>query len=117
MAVGNNPAEMQKQITKYFYRLSADDDIADATTEIGDDDEVGLEVSESTRKILTRLLASGHDTLSDLKSTKKWRKFKRVLGIYPTSNYVKLCTTLCSFHKSKSSHPIRFIAGTGHIDF
>ena len=56
MAVGNNPAEMQKQITKYFYRLSADDDIADATTEIGDDDEVGLEVSESTRKILDSVI-------------------------------------------------------------
>ena len=52
----HNPAEMQKQITKYFYRLSADDDIADATTEIGDDDEVGLEVSESTRKILDSVI-------------------------------------------------------------
>ena len=56
MAVGNNPAEMQKQITKYFYRLSADDDITDATTEMGDDDEVGLEVSESTRKILDSVI-------------------------------------------------------------
>ncbi len=54
MAVGNNPAEMRGEISKYFYRLSAEDEVAGVSMEEEEEDE--LEVAESTRKLLDSVI-------------------------------------------------------------
>lgn len=60
MAVGNNPEKMRLEITKYFYRLSADDDVGGIEAGLEEDDE-GLEAAhalaeDSTKNLLDSVI-------------------------------------------------------------
>lgn len=57
IAVGNNPEHMRLEITKYFYRLSADDDVGASEEDMEDDDE-GLEAAQALSEDSTNILDS-----------------------------------------------------------
>ena len=64
MSVGNNPAEMMRQITKYMYRLSADDEVVGAAG--ADQEDEGLQEMEALLEDSNALLDS---VLGDKKET------------------------------------------------